>query len=53
MFFIISIYILKLEACLLYQEEPLRKGKSNPWAGKFRVRVRVCLVGTEGCWESL
>jgi len=35
--------------CLIYVGE----GQPNPWAGKFRVRGRVCQVGTEGFWENL
>ena len=37
----------------LYREEPLGEGQPSPWAGKFRVRSRVCQLGTEGCWENL
>jgi hypothetical protein len=37
----------------LYREDPMGRGQSNPWAGKFRSRNGVCQVGTEGCWENL
>ena len=34
----------------LYREEPLGAGQPSPRAGKFRVRGRICQVGTGGCW---
>ena len=30
-----------------------REGQPGSWTGKFKVRDRVCQVGTEGCWENL
>jgi hypothetical protein len=36
-----------------YRKEPLEEGQPGPWAGEFKVGDRVCLVGTEGCWENL
>ena len=29
----------------LYREEPLGEGQLRPWAGKFRVGIKVCQVG--------
>jgi hypothetical protein len=37
----------------LYRQEAFWERTSLPWAGKFRVGVRVCQAGTEGCWENL
>jgi hypothetical protein len=37
----------------LYREEHLEEGQPSPWARKFKVGVKVCQVGTEGCWENL
>lgn len=36
----------------LCREEALEERQPSPWTGNFRVRVRVCQVGTERCWES-
>jgi hypothetical protein len=37
----------------LYRKRHLGEGKRSLWVEKFKVKGRVCLVGTEGCWENV
>lgn len=37
----------------MYREGPLVEEQPSPWARRFRIRARVCLVGTKECWGNL